>query len=335
MMTPVARLMEISYDGLVAQRALYAAAKLGVADALAGAETSSDQVAQEVGAEPESTYRLMRTLASIGILAESAGRQFGLTPTGELLRTDHPQSMRQWIIFSGEPAYLAAWGEIVHTIQTGRPAWDKAHTLSFFEYMAAHPEAGRIFDEAMTSLSHEEAQAVAGAYDFTQFHNVVDVGGGQGNLLVTLLKRYPAMRGVVFDQPQVVEQAKTVLTAEGLGSRCGLESGDFFNAVPAGGDAYLLKYILHDWDDAHAVTILASCRRAIRPDGKLLLVETVVPGPDEAHFAKLQDLEMLVLFASRERTEEEYGRLLKQAGFRLERVVPTVQPVSVVEAVPI
>jgi SAM-dependent methyltransferase len=334
-MTPVARLMEISYDGLVAQRALYAAAKLGVADALAGAEASSDQVAQAVGAEPESTYRLMRTLASIGILAESTGRQFALTPTGELLRTDHPQSMRQWIVFSGEPAYLAAWGEIVHTIQTGRPAWDKAHSLSFFEYMAAHPEAGRIFDEAMTSLSHEEAQAVADAYDFTQFHNVVDVGGGQGNLLVTLLKRYPAMRGVVFDQPQVIEQAEDAVAAMGLGSRCGLESGDFFNAVPAGGDAYLLKYILHDWDDAHAVKILASCRRAIRPDGKVLLVETVVPGPDEAHFAKLQDLEMLVLFASRERTEEEYGRLLGEAGFRLERVVPTVQPVSVVEAVPI
>jgi SAM-dependent methyltransferase len=335
MMTPVARLMEISYDGLVAQRALYAAAKLGVADALAGAEASSDQVAQAVGADPESTYRLMRTLASIGILDESAGRQFGLTPAGELLRADHPQSMRQWIVFSGEPAYLAAWGEIVHTIQTGRPAWDKAHSLSFFEYMAAHPEAGRIFDEAMTSLSHEEAQAVADAYDFTQFHYVVDVGGGRGNLLVTLLKRYPAMRGVVFDQPQVIEQAEDVLAAEGLSSRCGLESGDFFNGVPVGGDAYLLKYILHDWDDAHAIAILASCHRAIRPDGKLLLVETVVPGPDEAHFAKLQDLEMLVLFASRERTEAEYGRILSQAGFRLERVVPTVQPVSVIEAVPI
>jgi ubiquinone/menaquinone biosynthesis C-methylase UbiE len=335
MNTPVARLMEISYDGLVAQRALYAAAKLGVADALAGAEASSDQVAQAVGAEPESTYRLMRTLASLGILAESADRRFSLTPSGELLRTDHPQSMRQWIVFSGEPAYLAAWGEIVHSIQTGRPAWDKAHSLGFFEYLAAHPEAGRIFDEAMTSLSHEEAQAVADAYDFTQFHNVVDVGGGHGKLLVTLLKRYPALRGVVFDQPQVIEQARGVLAAEGLGDRCGLAGGDFFTEVPAGGDAYLLKYILHDWEDAHAVTILAGCRRAIAPDGKLLLVETVVPGPAEAHFAKLQDLEMLVLFASRERTEAEYGQLLSQAGFRLERVVRTVQPVSVVEAVPI
>jgi hypothetical protein len=335
MMTPVARLMEISYDGLVAQRALYAAAKLGVADALASAAASSDHVARTVGAEPESTYRLMRTLASIGILAESAGRQFSLTPTGELLRTDHPGSMRQWIVFSGEPAYLAAWGEIVHTIQTGRPAWDKAHSLSFFEYMAAHPEAGRIFDEAMTSLSHEEAQAVADAYDFTRFHHVVDVGGGHGTLLVTLLKRHPAMRGVVFDQPQVIEQAEGILAVEELGRRCGLESGDFFSAVPAGGDSYLLKYILHDWDDAHAVSILASCRRAIRPDGTLLLVETVVPGPGEPHFAKLQDLEMLVLFASRERTRDEFSQLLSQGGFRLEQVVPTSLPVSVVEAVPI
>jgi ubiquinone/menaquinone biosynthesis C-methylase UbiE len=335
MMTTVARLMEISYDGLVAQRALYAAAKLGVADVFAGGEVSSDHVAREVGAEPESTYRLMRTLASLGILAESAGRQFSLTPTGELLRTDHPQSMRQWIVFSGEPAYLAAWGEIVYTIQTGRPAWDKAHSLSFFEYLASHSEAGRIFDEAMTSLSHEEAEAVADAYDFSQFHEIVDVGGGHGKLLVTLLKRYPPMHGVVFDQPQVIEQARDMLAAEELGDRCRLAEGDFFNEVPAGGDAYLLKYILHDWDDAHAVTILAGCRRAIRPDGKLLLVETVVPGPDESHFAKLQDLEMLVLFASRERTEEEYGQMLSRAGFRLERVVRTVQPVSVIEAVPI
>jgi SAM-dependent methyltransferase len=334
MVTPVARLMEISFDGLVAQRALYAAAKLGVADALATGERSSTEVAHDVGGEPASTYRLMRTLASIGILTETAQQRFSLTATGALLKTDHPQSMRQWIVFSGEPFYLAAWAEIVHSIRTGRPAWDKVHDAPFFDYLAAHPEAGLTFDAAMTSLSHDEAEAVADAYDLSQFRNVVDVGGGQGTLLATLLRRHHRMKGVLFEQPQVLEQARQSLAAAGLLDRCTLASGDFFKEVPAGGDAYILKYIVHDWDDEHAAAILTSCRRAIRPDGKLLLVETVVPGPDEAHFAKLQDLEMLVLFASRERTEKEYAELLRKAGFKLERVVPTSQPLSVVEAQP-
>jgi hypothetical protein len=326
--------MEISYDGLVAQRALYAAAKLGVADALATGERSSGEVAVDIGGEPTATYRLLRTLASMGILTETAEHRFGLTATGEVLRTDHPESMRQWIVFSGEPFYLAAWGEIVHSIQTGRPAWEKVHATSFFDYLATHPDAGHIFDGAMTSLSHEEAQAVADAYDFSMFKRVVDIGGGQGTLLATLLKRHRHMSGVLFDQPQVVEQARSPLAAEGLLDRCALASGDFFKEVPAGGDAYVLKYIVHDWDDSHAVEILASCRHAIPPHGKLLLVETVVPGPGEAHFAKLQDLEMLILFASRERTEGEYSDLMIQAGFKLVRTVSTSLPVSVLEAIP-
>ncbi len=334
MVTPFARLMEISYDGLVAQRALYAAAKLGLADALSAGSRSSDEVAREVGSEPSATYRLMRTLASIGILTEAPGPRFTLTSTGDLLRTDHARSMRQWIVFSGEPFYLAAWGEIVHSIQTGRPAWDKVHSTPFFDYLAAHPNAGATFDAAMTSLSHEEAEAIADAYDFAQFRNVVDVGGGHGTLLATLLKRHAQMAGVLFDQPQVLELAANALAADRLLERCRLSSGDFFTQVPAGGDAYLLKYIVHDWDDEHALVILGNCRRAIQPDGRLFLVETVVPGPSESHFAKLQDLEMLVLFASRERTEEEYGQLLAQAGFRLVRVVRTAQPLSLMEAAP-
>jgi hypothetical protein len=280
---PATRLMEISYNGLVAQRVLYAAAKLGIADALAAGERRSDQVANDVGGDPDATYRLMRTLASIGLLTEAPGRNFSLTSTGELLRGDHPQSMRAWLIFCGEPAYLAAWGEIVHSIRTGHPGWEKAHSIPFFGYLAAHPEAGLVFDQAMTSLSHEESVAVADAYDFAGFETVVDIGGGHGSLLTTLLRRHKRMHGVLFDQLHVIEQARERFGKEALLDRCQLTSGDFFHEVPAGGDAYLLKYIVHDWDDEHAVAILRSCRRAIRPDGMLLLVETVVPAPDEPH----------------------------------------------------
>jgi len=280
-------------------------------------------------------YRLLRALANAGVLSETAKHAFTLTPLGATLRTGASPSMRAWVLFSGEPFYLEAWKEIVHSIRTGQPAWDAVHGSSFFEYLRRHPDTAAVFDEAMTSLSGGEAPAVAAAYDFSPFQTLVDVGAGHGTLLVTILRANPRLRGILFDQAQVIEGARERIRDEGLTPRCEFVAGDFFESVPDGADAYILKYIIHDWDDHRAIRILSNCRRAIRDSGRLLLVETVIPPPNEPHFAKLSDLEMLVLLGSQERTSSEYAELLRAAGFALTRVVPTREYISVVEAAPV
>ncbi|MEJ2085929.1 MAG: methyltransferase, partial [Acidobacteriota bacterium] len=239
-----------------------------------------------------------------------------------------------WTIFSGEPFYLQAWEQIVHTVRTGEPAWEHVHGTSIFEYFGQHPEAGQIFDQAMTSLSAAEAPAILDAYDFSGIRKLADIGGGQGLLLRTILTAHPGMAGLLFDRPDAVEGVETRLEEDGLAERCEVVAGDFFASVPAGADAYLLKYIIHDWDDEKSLAILANCRRAMADDARLLVVETVVPPPGEPHFAKLQDLEMMVVTGSLERTVEEYSCLLEQADLELARVLPTSEPASILEAVP-
>jgi hypothetical protein len=207
--------------------------------------------------------------------------------------------------------------------------------MAVFDYYRQHPEAARIFDEAMTSLSWAEAHAVVRAFDFSRVRTLVDVGGGHGTLLMTILKANPQLHGILFDQPQVIEGARSRITSEGLTPRCDVVAGDFFQAVPRGGDAYMLKSIIHDWDDARSVALLTNCRQAMTAEARLLIIETVVPPPGEAHYAKYQDLEMLVMLGSQERTVEEYTALLRRAQFELMGVVPTQEPLSTVEAVPV
>jgi hypothetical protein len=243
--------------------------------------------------------------------------------------------MRALVLFCGEPFYLQAWQEILYSIQTGKPAWDKVHGMAVFDYYRQHPEDARIFDEAMTSLSWAEAHAVVRAFDFSRFRTLVDVGGGHGMLLTTILHAHPQLHGILFDQPQVVEGARSHIASEALTPRCDVVAGDFFQAMPRGGDAYMLKSIIHDWDDEHSVAILTNCRQAMTAEARLLVIETVVPPPGEAHYAKYQDLEMLVMLGSQERTVEEYTALLRRAQFELVRVVPTQEPLSIVEAVPV
>ena len=235
---------------------------------------------------------------------------------------------------SGEPFYLQAWEQVVHSIQTGQPAWEHVHKMPIFEYIGRHPEAARIFDQAMTSLSAGEAPAIVGAYDFSGIRKLADIGGGQGVLLRAILRSQPRLSGMLFDRPDAVAGLHEELAREGLAERCEIVPGDFFQAVPAGADAYMLKYVIHDWDDERSLAILRSCRKVMQNDAKLLLVETIVPAPGEPHFAKLQDLEMLVVAGAQERTVEEYSRLLEQAGFELVRVVPTSEPASILEAAP-
>jgi hypothetical protein len=334
-LTPEARVLDISYTALVTQRALYAAAKLGIADLMGTERKASDELARATGTHPRAMYRLLRALASAGVLSETPEHQFALTPVGATLRTGASPSMRAWVLFSGEPFYLQAWEEIVHSIRTGRPAWNIVHGSSFFEYLREHPDTSAIFDEAMTSLSAGEAPAVAAAYDFSHFETLVDVAGGHGTLLVTILRGNAGLRGILFDQPPVIEGARQRINDEGLTARCELVAGDFFQSLPGGADAYILKYVIHDWEDQQAIKILSNCRQAIRDSGTLLLVETIVPPHDEPHYAKLADLEMLVLLGSLERTSTEYAELLRAAGFALSRVVPTREYMSVIEAVPI
>ena len=331
---PSLRILEITYSNFVIARALYAVAKLGIADLLGKDTLSSDELASAASVDPRALYRLLRTLSTADVVSESRDHRFTLGPLGEALRSDAPGSMRAWAIFSGEPFYLQAWEQVVHSIQTGEPAWEHVHKMPLFEYLGKHPDAAQIFDQAMTSLSAGDAPAIVDAYDFSGVRKLADIGGGQGLLLRTILKSHPKMTGLLFDRPDAVEGVEAQLGKDSLAERCEVVAGDFFQAVPAGADVYLLKYVIHDWDDERSLAILKNCRRAMTNDARLVLVETTVPLPGESHFAKLQDLEMMVIAGSQERTVDEYSRLLGQAGFTLVRVVPTTEPASILEAVP-
>ena len=314
---------------------IYAAAKVAIADHLASGPRSAVELAGATGTDPSSLHRLMRTLAGLGVLTERDGQRFALTPLGEALKTGAPGSARATLLAFCSPAFWRSWEEILYSLETGKTGFEKANGMPFFEYLAKHPEEASYFSEAMVGYHGAEPPAVAEAYDFSKVKTVVDVGGATGNMLAAILTRHPMLRGVLYDRPHVVRDAPALLETAGVAARVTIESGDFFQGVPAGGDAYLLSHIIHDWNEAQCLTILGHCRRAINPDGRLLIVETVLPTGDTPHQGKVQDMVMLVVPGGQERTESEYAALLDKAGFRLQRVVPTTSIVSVVEAVPV
>ncbi len=320
--------------GYWAAQAVYVAAKLGVADLLADGPVSGTDLAAATHTDASSLHRMLRALANVGVFTEAAPGTFALTPLADLLRTSVPGSMRALAITYNEEQYRA-WGELLHSVTTGGVAFEHLYGMPVFDYFAQHPEADRTFNEAMTSWSEQVAGAVVATYDFAPFGTVVDVGGGYGTLLSAILRGAPRARGVLFDQPHVVAEATGLLTAAGVADRCERVGGDFFAAVPAGGDAYVLAQILHDWDDARCIAILRHCRRAIPNHGKLLVVELVLPPGEEPFFGKWLDLHMLVMAGGCERTAAEYAVLFRAADFRLARVVPTLPGPSVVEAVPV
>jgi hypothetical protein len=329
-----AHILDMSYTALVTCRAMYVATKLGIPDLLQDRQLKSEELAKATSVHPRALYRLLCALSNAGVVSESWDHDFSLTSVGSAPRSDVPGSMRALVLFCGEPFYLQMWQELLYSIQTGKPAWEKVHGLPFFAYLRQHPEAGTLFDETMTSISAGEAQAVAAAYDFSPFRTLVDVGGGHGKLLTTILQATPQLRGLLYDQPQVVDAARDHIASAGLADRCDIVGGDFLQSVPRGGDAYILKYIIHDWEDERSAVILKNCRQAMTRDARLLLVETVLPPPGEPHYAKIQDLEMLALLGSQERTLEEYAALLDRAQFKLAGVVPTQEPLSIIEAIP-
>jgi hypothetical protein len=321
-------------NGLMTAQVLHVVAKLGVADLLAGGPRTGDDLARSTSTHPRALYRLLRAAASVGVLAEDGAGAFGLTALGQSLRADHPQSVRGWAVFAGDPAFWGSWQHLGHSIATGKSAFERVHGMRFWEYCARHPEAGAMFDAAMTSRSLAQRDAVVAAYDFAGGRTVVDVGGGAGTLLAAILGANPDARGILFDQPQVVAGADEALRAAGVADRCAVVGGSFFEAVPEGGDVYLLKWIIHDWDDEPARAILRTCRRAMAPGAKLVLAERVVGPPNAPDPAKLGDLNMLVMLGGQERTADEFAALLEAAGFRLDRIISTHTDLSLVEGAP-
>ena len=280
-----------------------------------------------------SLHRLMRTLASLGILTEQTEQRFALTDLGEALKTGAPGLARSSLLISGSPWCQSGWDNMVYSVQTGKTGFEKARGISFFDYLAQHPDDASLFSETMVGFHSEEPPAVAAAYDFSDFKTVVDVGGATGNMLAAVLSSHSGLRGILFDRPHVVQDAPALLDEKGVSSRVTIEPGNFFESVPAGADAYILSHILHDWNEDQCLAILGHVRKAMNPAGRLLIVEMLIPPGDTPHPGKMLDMAMLVQFGGQERTSAEYGLFLGKAGFRLARVVATKSVASIVEAV--
>jgi hypothetical protein len=313
-------------------RVVYVAAKLGLTDHLSDRPQSANELAQITRTHAPSLHRLMRTLASLGILTESDSHQFALTPLGEALKADAPGSAQATILLHGSEWHGAAFEQIMYSVETGKTAMEKVSGLPLFDYLAKNPSQASLFNKMITGLHSGEPKAVAAAYDFSSFKTVVDVGGGTGSVLAAILGNHPELRGILFDSPHVVAEASSLLKAKSVLDRVVIQSGDFFTAVPPGGDCYVLSHILHDWSDEQCLKILSNCRKAMKPGGRLLIVEMVLPPGDTPHPGKMLDMVMLVVVGGIERTEAEYAALLSQAGFRLQGIVPTKSPISIVEA---
>lgn len=331
---PQAAMLQMINSYRVSQ-SICVAAKLGIADLLKDGAKNTDELAKATGTHAPSLYRLLRALASIGVFAETNNGCFELTPLAATLQSNVPNSTKAAAILFGDKWHWQLWENLLESVKTGKTALELVFDAANpFEYFVDNPEAGYIFDEAMTSNSATADRAIACGYDFSQFQTLVDIGGGQGSLLATIVQQHPSLNGVLFDQAAAIAGAKQkqYFKTE-LAQRCQLVVGDFFEAVPVGGDAYILKTVIHDWNDEAAIAILKNCHRAMVKHGKLLLVELVIPPKNTPSFAKFLDLEMLVMMGGRERTEAEYQILLKAAGFQLTKIIFTASPWSIIEAV--
>ncbi|WP_193044885.1 methyltransferase [Mycolicibacterium baixiangningiae] len=327
---PSAVMLEKILGAWIAQ-GITVAADLKVADALADGPLSIDDLARRVGANPDALARLMRALIGEGVFAQRRDGRYALNALGATLRTDGPMSVAGMARMVGHPSHREHWSQLLDAIRTGEATMPKLRGMPGFEYLVANPELGEIFNHAMTNLSEAAVVPLTAAYDFTPFGTVVDVGGGHGRFLSAILEATPSARGVLYDLPQVVEGAPELLRRHGVADRVEIAGGSFFDSVPAGGDAYVAKNVIHDWPDDQALTILRNVRAAADPGAVLLLAEFVIPDHHRAFIGNWTDMEMLMATAARERTEAEYRKLYEEAGFQLTRVVPTVAPISLIE----
>ena len=311
-------------------QAIYVAAKLGIADLLKDSPRSSAALAAATGSDASSLFRVLRALSSVGVFSQLDKDCFALSRLGDVLRSDVPGSLRAIVITIGEIHYQAC-GELLHSVRTGSPAFDHVFGTSLFDYLQENARAADVFNRGMTNLSSLLAHAILLAYDFSGVTSMVDVGGGEGELLIRILELYPEMTGVVFD---VANSLGTPRRTMGSAERCSCITGNFFDSVPEGAEVYVLCGVVHDWSDDLAVTILSNCRKAMANNGRALIVEMIVPKTNSASFSKLLDLNMMVMTAGRERTKPEFHALLNAADLRVTRIIPTMAPQSVIEAVP-
>lgn len=322
--------------GYMASAALQVALRLGIADHLANGPMQIDALARATHARPDGLYRVLRALASVGVFEEHADRFFALNGPAILLRA-RPGSLRDIAMFLTDGLHFRVYAELLHSVQTGQPAVERVTGMPVFELFARDTAESDLFNDAMSSMSSTMMPAVLQAYDFSGIKVLADIAGGHGRVLGSILQANPGMEGMLFDLDHVIAGAYEKLQEMGVSDRCEMLAGDFFYSVPRGADAYLMKHIIHDWDDEKALVILRNVRAALedQPNGKVLLIESVIPsGPsrNEPHMGKLGDLEMMVLPGGRERTAEEFAALFARAGFTMTRIVPTASMMSVIEA---
>jgi O-methyltransferase domain/Dimerisation domain len=328
-LSPAVQMMRL-INGYQVSQALHVAATLGIADLLRDGPRSSDALADIVGADRDALYRLLRALAAVDVFHEDTDRVFSLTELGACLRSDAPQPVGPWAAFTGRPYYWQVWSHLLYSVRTGKYAFPYVHGVSNWEYRAGHPDESTIFDAAMTAITRGVTEVVVAAYDFSPFVRIVDVGGGQGLLLGSVLAANAHLRGVLFDQPHVVSQADEPLREMGVRERCEITGGDFFGSVPAG-DLHMLKSVLHDWNDEQALAILRSCRAAVTPGGRVLVLERIIGAPNIAPAEKFGDLNMLVAAGRREGSHEEFVELFAAAGYALKRALPTGTQLHLIE----
>ena len=327
-------LMQILTGAWVTQ-AVATAARLGIADLLVSGPKTAEELATAAKADPSAVGRLMRALTGLGVFAPSQGGKYGLTDLSERMREDFPGSLKHMFIAETDELHWRSWEKVADAVRTGQPRPQAVFDMPAFDYYAKNVKEGEQFGRAMESVSGFAADAVLEAYDFDGIRTLADVGGGNGSMALAVLGRYPEMRGIVCDLPYIEKQAAERIEAAGAAGRCAFEAGDFFERAPQGADAHLLKFILHDWNDEDSIRILRSCRAALPPAGRLLVIEVVVPEENRPDFSHWMDLNMLVMTGGKERTAAEYESLFRRGGFRLERIVPTAGPFSVIDARPV
>lgn len=332
MPVPLQHQMMQLLTGYWVSQAVHVAARLDLADHIQAGHDTSELLAKVSGTHPPSLYRLLRALASVGVFAEEGHDRWKLTPLAETL-LDRPGSQKAVAIMMGDE-HFAAWGELLYSIRTGKIAFDKLYGKPAFDFLAEHPDKAKNFDQAMVGIHGAETAAMLEAFDFSDIGVLVDVGGGNGSLLLATLKKYPLLRGIVYDMAGTADRARENIKGQGMLARCSALGGNFFEQVPAGGDAYIMRHIIHDWTDEQSITILSNIRRVLKPDGRVLLVEAVIPPGNDPSWSKFLDLNMLLIPGGKERTEAEFRDLFEKSGFQMSRIVPTKTEVSIIEAKP-
>jgi hypothetical protein len=316
--------------GVMNTQVIYVAAKLGIADLLKDGPRSADDLAMETESNPDAIYRLLRVLASIGIFKESSDKVFEMTPTAETLQKDHPMSVYPLALLIGDSIWREPWDHIMHSMKTGESAFEHIYEKNFFEYLDEHKDKSEMFNNWMTRISNMNCPVIAASYPFSKFKKVIDVGGGHGSLLVHILKKYPKINGVLFDRPDVIKSATEI--DDSIASRCEKVEGNFFDAVPKGGDLYIMQQIIHDWKDELAIKILSNCRDAVDEDARILVVDAVIKPGNEQDLNKFIDLQMLLInTGGRERTEQEFNQLFQKAGLQMLKIIPTASMFSIIE----